>query len=214
MKDYFNKPSVVITNSNNLLKGSARSIQNYNIGRVIKNLVDKDILINGGGHNYAAGFTLKKENIQSTFFLVGKNVEKYPKLVKQIIKNGHEIGNHSYSHKNGWLCNNKAYLDDIEKCQQLIPENKLFRPPYGKITSRQIAALKSKYKIILWDILPGDFQTKKNPDKIKKTILKKTKSGSIIVLHNNNKSFMNLKPILTETIQSLKKRGFSFSTTW
>jgi len=64
LKDYFNKPSIVITNSNKLLKGSARSIYNYNIGRVIKNSLDKDIIINGGGHNMAAGFTLNKDKLR------------------------------------------------------------------------------------------------------------------------------------------------------
>tara|TARA_B110000037_G_scaffold217585_1_gene278971 strand:+ start:1101 stop:2795 length:1695 start_codon:yes stop_codon:yes gene_type:complete len=60
LKDYFNKPSVVITNSNELLKGSARSVNDYNIGRAIKNSLDKNIINTGGGHNMAAGFTLEK----------------------------------------------------------------------------------------------------------------------------------------------------------
>jgi len=64
LKDYFNKPSIVITSSNDLLKGSARSVYDYNIGRVIKNSLDKHIIINGGGHNMAAGFTLKKKNFK------------------------------------------------------------------------------------------------------------------------------------------------------
>ena len=63
LKDYFNKPSIVITNSNELLKGSARSVYGYNIGRTIKNLLNKRIIIGGGGHNMAAGFTLKKNNL-------------------------------------------------------------------------------------------------------------------------------------------------------
>ncbi|MDC0346632.1 single-stranded-DNA-specific exonuclease RecJ [Candidatus Pelagibacter sp.] len=64
LKDFFNKPAIVITSSNNLLKGSARSVYNYNIGRVIKNLLDRNIIIAGGGHNMAAGFTLNKENLE------------------------------------------------------------------------------------------------------------------------------------------------------
>jgi single-stranded-DNA-specific exonuclease len=64
LKDYFNKPSIVITCSNDLLKGSARSVHNYNIGRVVKNLLDKNIIISGGGHNMAAGFTLKKDKLK------------------------------------------------------------------------------------------------------------------------------------------------------
>jgi single-stranded-DNA-specific exonuclease len=65
LKDYFNKPSIVITNSNKILKGSARSTYNYNIGRVIKKAVDKDIIISGGGHNMAAGFMLKNNNLKN-----------------------------------------------------------------------------------------------------------------------------------------------------
>ena len=64
LKDYFNKPSIVITNSNDLLKGSARSVYNYNIGRVIKNSLDNNIIIAGGGHNMAAGFTLEKSKLK------------------------------------------------------------------------------------------------------------------------------------------------------
>ena len=63
LKDYFNKPAIVITNSNNILKASARSTINYNIGLVIKSLFDKKIIEKGGGHNMAAGFSIKKENI-------------------------------------------------------------------------------------------------------------------------------------------------------
>jgi single-stranded-DNA-specific exonuclease len=65
LKDHFNKPSIVITNSGEFLKCSARSVYNYNIGRVIKNLLDRNIIINGGGHNMAAGFTLKKNNLKN-----------------------------------------------------------------------------------------------------------------------------------------------------
>jgi single-stranded-DNA-specific exonuclease len=65
LKDFFNKPSIVITNSNSFLKGSARSVYNYNIGRAIKNSLDNDIIIGGGGHNMAAGFTLEKNNLKN-----------------------------------------------------------------------------------------------------------------------------------------------------
>lgn len=64
LKDYFHKPSIVITNSKNFLKGSARSLTNYNIGDLIKILIDEKIIITGGGHNMAAGFTMYKNNIK------------------------------------------------------------------------------------------------------------------------------------------------------
>tara|TARA_B100000780_G_scaffold22145_1_gene14240 strand:+ start:181 stop:1875 length:1695 start_codon:yes stop_codon:yes gene_type:complete len=65
LKDHFNKPSIVITNSNKILKGSARSIYNYNIGRAIKNSLDNSIILGGGGHNMAAGFILEKNNLKN-----------------------------------------------------------------------------------------------------------------------------------------------------
>ena len=64
LKDYFNKPSIVITSSNELLKGSARSTYDYNIGHAIKKSADRNIIISGGGHNMAAGFTLEKNNLK------------------------------------------------------------------------------------------------------------------------------------------------------
>ena len=157
---------------------------------------------------------LKKENIKATFFLVGQQIEKFPKLVDAIIKDGHTIANHSYSHKNGWLTNKEKYVEDIESCQALMPNNKLFRPPYGKITKAQIEVLKEKYKIILWDVLSYDFNQNNSPKIVQENIIKNTKAGSIIVMHNNQKSFKNIKPILEKTIQQLKIAGYNFSATW
>ena len=157
---------------------------------------------------------LKEEEIKATFFLVGQQIEEFPELVGAIINDGHLIANHSYSHWNGWLTSKEKYLKDIETCQELMPNNKLFRPPYGKITKAQIALLKDKYKIILWDVLSWDFQQNTSPKRVQENILKNTKSGSIIVMHNNQKSYKNMQPILEETIQILKKKGFRFSVTW
>jgi single-stranded-DNA-specific exonuclease len=64
LKEYFNKPSIVITKSNDKLKASARSTTSYNIGYLIKSLVNNKIIESGGGHNMAAGFTMKKNNIK------------------------------------------------------------------------------------------------------------------------------------------------------
>ena len=157
---------------------------------------------------------LGREKVKATFFLVGQQIEEFPGLVGEIVKEGHTIANHSYSHKNGWLCAKKKYIADVKKCQELMPNNKLFRPPYGKITKAQIALLKDKYKIILWDVLSWDFQQNTTPKRVQENILKNTKEGSIIVLHNNQKSYKNLAPILEETIKILKEKGFNFSTTW
>ena len=95
-----------------------------------------------------------------------------------------------------------------------MPQNKLFRPPYGKIKPSQIKKLKKKYKIILWDVLSGDYSILNSAKKTKQNVLQNTESGSIIVFHNNQKSFITLKKVLKETIQELKKQGFLFSIKW
>ena len=115
LKDYFNKPSIVITKSNNILKASGRSTSSYNIGNLIKSLIDNDIIENGGGHNMAAGFTLKKNKIrlldnfiQNDYLkknFVKQNLNKYDmeisisainkKFIKEIDNLG-PFGNYNY----------------------------------------------------------------------------------------------------------------------
>ncbi len=108
LKDYFNKPSIVITNSNDFLKGSARSVYDYNIGRAIKNSLDKDMIISGGGHNMAAGFTLRKSNL--------KNFELF------ILKDFSNIGasrDHTFSYdaEVSTLAFNENFYNDIKKLE-------------------------------------------------------------------------------------------------
>lgn len=157
---------------------------------------------------------LKEENINATFFLIGEQINKYPELFNQIIADGHVVANHSYSHKCGWTSNNTNYVSDIERCQKLIPKNKLFRPPYGKISFTQIMILKKKYKIILWDVFSWDFKPNVSPKRIERNVLKNTNSGSILVFHNNSKSLKNLQASLQKIIKELKIKGFLFSSTW
>ena len=76
VKDYFNKPTIIITTSNDYLKGSARSIPGFNIGILIKNLIDKNILIKGGGHQMAGGFILKKKNLNELKKFINSQYKK------------------------------------------------------------------------------------------------------------------------------------------
>ena len=108
LKDYFNKPSIVITNSNEVLKGSARSIDNFNIGTVIKNAVDENILITGGGHNMAGGFTLKKKMINNFQLYIEKSYKNLR------IKNSNIF---NYDSKISSFAFNKNFYDEISKLE-------------------------------------------------------------------------------------------------
>ena len=108
LKDYFNKPSIVITASNELLKGSARSIYNYNIGRVIKNSLDKNMIIAGGGHNMAAGFTLTKENLRV-----------FENYISEDFSKSNAINNNTFSYESeiSSIAFNQDFYDDIKKLE-------------------------------------------------------------------------------------------------
>ena len=108
LKDHFNKPSIVITNSNNILKGSARSVFDYNIGRVIKNSVEAKILITGGGHNAAAGFSLNKTNL--------KNFENF--VLKDFLNLGTlQKNDFSYDAEVSPLAFNTDFYNEIKKLE-------------------------------------------------------------------------------------------------
>ena len=108
LKDYFNKPALVITNSNNVLKGSARSTNYYNIGRIIQNSFEKKITISGGGHMMAAGFTLKKEKLSEFKEYIIKNGQKMNKSFDTSLKYDAEISP---------LAINLSFLDEIKKIE-------------------------------------------------------------------------------------------------
>ena len=116
LKDYFNKPSIVITNSGDYLKGSARSVYNYNIGRVIKNSLDKNIIIGGGGHNMAAGFTLKKGNL--------KNFNEF--ILKDFLDTGTSKNNiFLYDAEVSTLAFNENFYNEIKKLEPFGTGNPL-----------------------------------------------------------------------------------------
>ena len=168
--------------------------------------------------------TLKKLEIRATFFLTGEQIKKYPELTKQIIEAGHIVGNHSFSHLDGFKTKKEKYIYDIELCQKLINEKlvelgmskklRIFRPPYGRILPKQIKLLNEKYQLIMWDVFSWDFKKNITKEKLHKNVLENVELGSIIVFHNNQKSYKNLLISLESILVKLKNQGYSFSTTW
>lgn len=152
---------------------------------------------------------LFSHNIKATFFCLGKQVEQHPEIFDRIIKEGHSVGNHSYSHLKGWNTEDKTYLDDFRKGEKLI-QSSMYRPPYGKIKRSQLKELTPTIKIIMWDVLPGDFSPKNSIEKIVSNTVNNTISGSIIVLHDNNKCGVKMLKTLPSIIEQLKSKGFSF----
>jgi peptidoglycan/xylan/chitin deacetylase (PgdA/CDA1 family) len=157
---------------------------------------------------------LKKYNAKATFFCIGNNIEKYPKVFENIIREKHAIGNHTFNHLKGWETDNSSYNENVNKCGEIIRKLNdqhcnLFRPPYGKIKpSQSIILRKSGYKIIMWDVLSRDFDKTITPAACLDNVLKNITTGSIIVFHDSEKAEQNLKYVLPKTLEFLKENGF------
>jgi len=152
---------------------------------------------------------LNKYNARATFFCVGDNVSKHPIIYNSILENGHTTGNHTHHHLNGWFTLNKTYLKNIEECSNHV-NSKLFRPPYGKITRKQIKAVAQNFKIIMWDVLSYDFDATIKPEKVLDNVILNAGSGSIVVMHDSIKAEKNLRYALPPILEYFSGKGFSF----
>ncbi len=180
---------------------------------------------------------LKESKARATFFCVGENVAKYPDIFQQILTEGHHIGNHTYNHLKGWKTSENVYLENVHLAEEAIFKNvnklknlgeihpgtfnpylkskietqKLFRPPYGKILPGQIKRLqKLGYKIVMWDVISGDFDAELSVEDCYQNVIKNCSSGSIVVFHDSIKAANKLKEVLPRVLQYYQEKGFEF----
>lgn len=151
---------------------------------------------------------LSEHQIKATFFLIGKNIERNPFLLTEILAQGHAVGNHTMCHEHGLKTPLKHYLSSVESASKLV-NSKLFRPPYGRISPRQTWRLTRKYNIIMWSWLSYDFDATKNIEVILNSV-SKIKPGSILVFHDSAKAFERLKIILPEVVRMLQDKKLTF----
>lgn len=171
---------------------------------------------------------LKQYNAKATFFCIGKNVEENPGVFKQLLAEGHSVGNHTHNHLNASKYSNKEYLDNVQKAQKVIQDweientkisnrqsstvnQKLFRPPYGKLSSKKAKALLDlNYQIVMWEVLSADFDTTISKEKCLKNVLNNAKSGSIIIFHDSIKAGDKLRYVLPRVLTHYTEKGYTF----
>jgi|SRR5690606_6834080 len=154
---------------------------------------------------------LKEYDIKATFFCVGDNVRKHPDIFQRILDEGHRIGNHTYNHLKGWKTSYEEYIKNVESCNQLVKAD-LFRPPYGRGTRKQYRELEKLYKIIMWDVMSGDFDLAISPEQCLRNVTRNIENGSIIVFHDNLKAKKRVLYALPRTIEYGLARGYTFKT--
>ncbi len=158
---------------------------------------------------------LSRYQVQATFFLSGMNVERNRSLVKEISGHHHTIGIHGFNHTRISALSFENSKKEIERTEKEIGDvvptlSHLFRPPFGFFSWNTIrAARELNYQLVMWTVLTGDFRpwTKQ---KIIENTMKNLSPGSILVFHDNQLTKDKISPLLTECIERIRERGFSF----
>lgn len=163
---------------------------------------------------------LKAYEAKATFFCIGENVQKHPEIFRKILADGHSIGNHTYTHLNGWKTGTDRYILDTLKCREVItrnlPEktplkNCFFRPPYGKIKGSQAKELQKRgFKIVMWSIVSWDFDCGVSAENCYQNVVRHARPGSVIVLHDSLKARPNLTAVLPKLLEIFSRKGFLF----
>src|SRR6266403_980546 len=151
---------------------------------------------------------LAARHLKATFFVVGQNAADHPEILKRAVREGHEIGNHSWSHPNHGKMSDEAVRRELQKTEDAIVaaigrKPTLMRPPYGSITANQKRWIHDEfgYRIIIWDVDPLDWK-RPGLSVVTSRILKETHAGSIVLSHD----------IHPPTIDQLQKKGFKSVT--
>jgi len=153
---------------------------------------------------------LKDYNAEATFFCIGKNVELYPQIYNRILEEKHAIGNHTFNHLKGWKTKTSEYIEDVNKATNQINSN-LFRPPYGRIKSKQSKLLiDDGFKIVMWSVLSLDWDKNVSKNQCFNNVIEKSESGSIIVFHDSEKASKNIKYVLPKALDYFTKKGYVF----
>lgn len=157
---------------------------------------------------------LQKFQAKASFFCIGKNVEAHPAIFERIRNEKHAVGNHTYSHKNGWKTDNASYLADVKKAHEIIG-SRLFRPPYGRITRFQAKCINEligeNTQIIMWTLLSADFDLNISGEQCLENLLRYSRPGSIIVMHDSQKAWPRLEYCLPRILQYFDQKGWEMA---
>ena len=158
---------------------------------------------------------LAAHHIKATFFVIGENVAEHPEIVARAAREGHEIGNHSWSHPNLGKMSDEGVRRQLQQTDDAIKSATgerptLMRPPYGSITDHEKRWIHDQfgYDIILWDVDPYDWK-RPGPAVVRARILKETRPGSIVLSHDIHPGTIEAMP---STFDQLEAKGFKFVT--
>lgn len=156
---------------------------------------------------------LEKRQMKANFFMVGDNVVKHPELALKVKRLGHQIGNHTHNHLDGFSCPTEEYVVNVKRCQSAIRaalgiDPHLFRAPYGRLKREQRKDISQTHQVIMWDVIPGDYDQQQSSSLCLSKAKQYTKNGSIILFHDQEKTARVLSEILPDFLDFIQSEGY------
>jgi peptidoglycan/xylan/chitin deacetylase (PgdA/CDA1 family) len=158
---------------------------------------------------------LRERNIKATFYVIGRNVDLYPNVLRRAVSEGHEIGNHTYNHPILSKLGDSRVREELTKCRDAVAraagvQPRTMRPPYGALLQRQREWIRTElnYPTIMWSVDPLDWK-RPGTAVIKSRILSGTTPGAIILAHDLHASTVDAMPA---TLDGLLNKGYRFVT--
>jgi peptidoglycan/xylan/chitin deacetylase (PgdA/CDA1 family) len=152
---------------------------------------------------------------QATFFCLGQQAARYPKLVQRILAAGHSLGNHGHRHLNGWQTSTVRYVADICESAQILHaqsgfRSRLFRPPFGRLRWDAMWQLSRSYTIVMWDSLSMDYRGDISSAQVTQNVISSATCGSIVLWHDSELAACRMLECLPQVLQHFSAEGFSF----
>jgi len=152
---------------------------------------------------------LAEYNAKASFFCVGEQIARHPHIMKKVREQGHAVGSHTFSHESGWATDQHTYMRSARKTARMI-DSDLFRPPFGRVKPAQAKALNEQFRVVMWDVMSGDFDASITPDQCFQNVAVKAQPGSIIVFHDSVKARKNLFYTLPKVLEHFSEQGYTF----
>lgn len=159
---------------------------------------------------------LERYEAQATFFLIGAHAQRDPGLVRATAAAGHTIGNHTFTHPDAWRTPVPALLSELDRTTALLEDLvqrpiRWMRPPYGRFTrAMRFWCQARRQRLTMWDVMPGDYLPQASETQIRRRILGGLRPGSIVVLHDNPKSYPITPDALEALLPALRDEGWRF----
>lgn len=154
---------------------------------------------------------LRRYNACATFFCTGLQIEKHPDLLEFVTANGHVCANHGYQHVHGFRLSTREYVKLADQNRPFFTNN-FFRPPYGELSPRQYLQLRTKYRLVFWDVMCYDFELGIDAGTCFKLVRENAKSGSIIVFHDSPRTRTVTLQTLELVLNYFSRQGYRFKS--